>query len=270
MAQAGSALGSAKEPDLVLVESEKVGAALDDDLDALSANCSPNTRVMLFGADNDIVLYKKLIGLGITDYFTPGASPDQVMSSIEETFLEGDAENQARVIAFIGANGGAGSSVVAANVAYCLAEQYNQPVTLLDLDLSFGVAGLEFDIQSKQSVMEALGQPERLDETLVERFLIPHTENLSVLPSTGDLAGIDELNHEALETLTTLLQQMNSFVVLDLPRTWRPWVRETIIDCDELVIVAQPELVALRNAKNLLDYHLSVQVKNGQDKHHLN
>ena len=49
---------------------------------------------------------------------------------------------------------------------------------------------------------------------------------------------------------------MNSYVVLDLPRTWRPWARETLLDCDEVIIVAQPELTGLRNAKNLID-HLS-------------
>ena len=49
---------------------------------------------------------------------------------------------------------------------------------------------------------------------------------------------------------------MNSYVVLDLPRIWRPWAREILLDCDEVIIVTQPELAGLRNAKNLID-HLS-------------
>jgi pilus assembly protein CpaE len=254
--QAATHLGSAGEPDLVLVESEKVGSDLDDELQGLSAHCSPDTRVMLFGPNNDISLYKKLLNIGITDYFAIGSTADQVLTSIEHTFLDVDIANQARVIAFVAANGGAGSSVISANTAFCLAQQHQKQVTLVDLDLPFGTSGLEFDIQSKQSVSDALAQPERLDETLLERFMVSQDQYLSILPSGANLGGSDEVSSEALESIISLLRQMNSYVVLDLPRTWRPWAREILLDCDEVIIVTQPELAGLRNAKNLID-HLS-------------
>ena len=254
--QAATHLGSVGEPDLILVESEQLGTDLDKELQDLSANCSPDTRVMLFGPNNDISLYKKLISIGITDYFTIESTAAQVLTSIEQTFLDVDIASQARVIAFVAANGGAGSSVIAANTAYCLAQQQQQPVTLVDLDLPFGTAGLEFDIDSKQSVSDALAQPERLDETLLERFMVSQDEYLSILPSGANLGSPDEVSSDALESLISLLKQMNSYVVLDLPRTWRPWARETLLDCDEVIVVAQPELAGLRNAKNLMD-HLS-------------
>ena len=254
--QAATHLGAAREPDLIIVESDKTGTELDADLETLSSNCSPETKVMLFGANNDISLYKRLIGMGITDYFAPDSSAEQVITAIEQTFLEGDASNLARVIAFMDANGGAGSSIIAANVAYCLADQYKQPVTIVDLDLTFGTVGLEFDIQAKQSVSDALAQPERLDETLLERFMFSYNDNLSILPSSGSFGGSNEINESALEALLTLLQQMNSYVVLDLPRTWLPWIQEVLLDCDEAVIVATPQLSGLRNAKTLLE-HLS-------------
>ena len=254
--QAATHLGAAREPDLIIVESDKTGTELDADLETLSSNCSPETKVMLFGANNDISLYKRLIGMGITDYFAPDSSAEQVITAIEQTFLEGDASNLARVIAFMDANGGAGSSIIAANVAYCLADQYKQPVTIVDLDLTFGTVGLEFDIQAKQSVSDALAQPERLDETLLERFMFSYNDNLSILPSSGSFGGSNDINQSALEALLTLLQQMNSYVVLDLPRTWRPWIQEVLLDCDEAVIVATPQLSGLRNAKTLLE-HLS-------------
>ncbi len=254
--QAAAHLGASREPDLVLVESDKAGTELDAELEILSSNCSPETKVMLFGANNDISLYKKLIGMGITDYFAPGSNADQVVTAIEQTFLEVDASNLARVIAFMDANGGAGSSVIAANIAHCLAEQYKQPVTLVDLDLTFGTVGLEFDIQAKQSVSDALAQPERLDETLLERFMVSYSENLSILPSVGSFGGSNDVDETALESLMTLLQQMNSYVVLDLPRAWSPWIQEVLLDCEEAVVVATPQLSGLRNAKSLLE-HLS-------------
>jgi pilus assembly protein CpaE len=42
-------------------------------------------------------------------------------------------------------------------------------------------------------------------------------------------------------------------VVVDLPHTWTPWVKRVLLQADEIVIVAAPDLANLRNAKNLLD-----------------
>ena len=42
-------------------------------------------------------------------------------------------------------------------------------------------------------------------------------------------------------------------VVLDIPHAWNAWVRHTLATVDEIVIVAEPDLANLRNAKNLAD-----------------
>lgn len=42
-------------------------------------------------------------------------------------------------------------------------------------------------------------------------------------------------------------------VVLDIPHAWTAWVRHTLSTIDEVVIVAEPDLANLRNAKNLVD-----------------
>ena len=217
---------------------------------------------MLFGPNNDISLYKKLIDIGITDYFAAGSTADQLLAAIERAFLDVNSTNQGRVIAFMGSNGGAGSSVISANTAYCLAKQGQQPVTLVDLDLPFGTASLEFDIQSKQSISDVLSQPERLDETLLERFMVSESQYLSILPSVANLENSDEIDVNSLESLISLLRQMNAYVVLDLPRVWRPWLHETLLDCEETVIVAQPELAALRNTKNILDHLMELRTVN--------
>jgi pilus assembly protein CpaE len=43
------------------------------------------------------------------------------------------------------------------------------------------------------------------------------------------------------------------YVVLDLPHTWSKWMRQTLLSADEVVVVAQPDLAGLRNAKNIFD-----------------
>jgi len=42
-------------------------------------------------------------------------------------------------------------------------------------------------------------------------------------------------------------------VILDIPHAWNAWIRHTLATIDEVVIVAEPDLANLRNAKNLAD-----------------
>lgn len=220
----------------------------------MAQQCSSETRVMLLGAANDIHLYKQLIAMGLTDYFSGDTHAEQVLGSIERTFSDIDPNTQARVIAFIGAGGGVGSSSIAANTAWGLADTYEEKVTLVDLDLAFGTSSLEFNIDSKQTVADALDQPDRLDNALVERFLTPYNDHVSVLTAPANLAERQNIGIESIELLLGLVRKLSNFVVLDLPNVWHSWVQELLLQADETVIVAYPDLAGVRNTKNMLEF----------------
>jgi pilus assembly protein CpaE len=42
-------------------------------------------------------------------------------------------------------------------------------------------------------------------------------------------------------------------VIVDMPHTWTPWIKATLIGADENVIVATPDLASLRNAKSMVE-----------------
>jgi pilus assembly protein CpaE len=42
-------------------------------------------------------------------------------------------------------------------------------------------------------------------------------------------------------------------VIVDMPHSWEPWVKATLIGADDIVVVATPDLASLRNAKNLVE-----------------
>jgi pilus assembly protein CpaE len=41
--------------------------------------------------------------------------------------------------------------------------------------------------------------------------------------------------------------------VLDLPHVWTTWSKRILMDADDVLVVAAPDLAGLRNAKNLID-----------------
>jgi pilus assembly protein CpaE len=42
-------------------------------------------------------------------------------------------------------------------------------------------------------------------------------------------------------------------VVLDVPHQWSAWTKRVLIGADDILVVAEPDLANLRNAKNLID-----------------
>ena len=84
-----------------------------------------------------------------------------------------------RIFAFVGAKGGVGSSTIAHNVGWLLSRKLMIDTVITDLDLAFGTAGLNFNQDAAQGIVDALGQPERVDQTLLDRLLAKAGEQLS-------------------------------------------------------------------------------------------
>ncbi len=250
-------LAEHETPPILIVETDAEGGAMMEQLGRLADVCAPATRVVLIGRDNDITLYRTLIREGITDYIVGPADVDQLRQSFHDSLTEADAANVGRVIAFTGVRGGVGSSVIAHHTAFALSQTYGEQVIVVDLDIPYGTAALVFNIRARQTTADALSQMNRMDEVLLERFMVPYgpsKNKVSILPSPASLtAGID-VTTEGLNTILRLVRNMAGFVVLDLPHTWQKWFRELIVECDELVLVAEPDLACLRDMKNIVEF----------------
>ena len=231
----------------------ETGDALFQVMERLADVCNPGARVVLIGTTNDIALYKQLMEIGISEYCCAPVDTTQLIAVIERVFSDADSSNLGRVVAFIGAEGGVGSSTLAANTAHLLGQQYQDSVILVDLDLPFGTAALSLNLQPRQNVAEALSDPNRLDDVLVERFMLKYDDYLSVVAAPATLDGNNDIELASFEILLKLLQQMASFVVLDLPHQWPSWMPEVLFDANEVVVTAGLDLASLRDVKNMFD-----------------
>jgi len=240
-------------PNLILIESGMRGRGLFDQLDELASVCDVGTKVVVIGATNDIGLYRELIRRGISEYLVPPLAPLQVVRTIAGLYADPDKPFIGKVTAFIGAKGGVGSSTLAHNLAWQISENCRVSTTIVDLDLSFGTAGLDFNQDATQGIGDALSQPDRVDDVLLERLMTRCTERLSLFAAPATLDREWELEPDAYETVISQIRSTVPHVILDLPHTWSSWVKNTLLLADEVVIVASPDLACLRNAKNMYD-----------------
>lgn len=241
-------------PNLILIESGMRGGELFAQLEQLASVCDEDTRVVIIGAANDIKLYRQLIDKGISEYIVPPFHPLTLIRSISELFNDPDKPFVGKVAAFFGAKGGVGSSTIAHNIAWYLAENLLQETALVDLDASWGTTGLDFAYDATQGLEEALAQPDRLDETLLDRIMLRHTPTLSILPASGSLVHKPNMSLEAYETVVSGVRSLSPLTVLDMPHYWSEWTMSVLTGVDDVVITAMPDLANLRNTKNLVDY----------------
>ncbi|MBC6981652.1 AAA family ATPase [Caulobacter sp. 17J80-11] len=240
-------------PSLIIVESMTSAAQMIAELDELAEQCDAGTKVVVIGAANDIALYRELIRRGVSEYLVAPVQPMQLISAIGSLYNDPAAPFVGRTIAFVGARGGVGASTVAHNTAYAISERLSAQTVIVDFDLPFGTAGLDFNQDPVQGVADALNEPERLDPVLLDRMMVRCTDRLSLFAAPASLDSDWDVSPEAIEEVATRIRGTAPFVVLDLPHQWNAWMRRMMITADEVVVVATPDLASLRNAKNMID-----------------
>jgi pilus assembly protein CpaE len=240
-------------PNLIIVECLAPPAALLQQLDELAAYCDENVKLILIGESNDVGLYRELIRRGVSEYLVPPLQPLQLIRTISGLYLDPAKPFLGRTIACVGAKGGVGASTIAHNLAWCMAEHGRVNTTLVDLDLSWGTTGLDFNTDPALGIADALESPDRVDDVLLDRLLTRHSDYLTLFTAPGALDRDYEIAADAYETVIEGVRRGVPFVMLDLPHTWSKWMRQTLLAADDVLIVAQPDLAGLRNTKNLFD-----------------
>lgn len=240
-------------PGLLIIETHENPATLFDQLERLSSVCKGDTQLVLVGRHNDVGLYRQLLRRGVSEYLNTPLDPRHLAEILIGVCAGPDSSRQGRLISFIGASGGAGSTTMANNVAWQLGRIYADEVTLIDLDLASGTVGLDYNLESPQTVAQALAQSDRLDDQMLERFLARYNDNLSLITAPGDCGTPADPDTVALDAFLAVLRRNAAWVVLDLPRQWTGWVRHVLDASDEIVVTAAPTLASLRNAKSAVD-----------------
>ncbi len=253
LAKAVDHFQTAATPNLIIVETLDGGAGLFAQLGELAEVCDPSTKVILIGRANDIGLYRELMRQGISDYIVRPRSPLQIIKSIATLYVDPSAPPIGRTIAFVGARGGAGSSTLAHNVAWCAAEEMQSDTVILDLDLPFGTASLDFEQDPTSGLVEALASPERLDDVLLDRLLQKHTERLSLFTAPNLLDRDYDIDDQAFETVIDIVRGAAPTIIVDVPHIWTGWSKRLLQTADQIVITATADLAAFRNTKNLVD-----------------
>ena len=252
LAAAVEAYGSMPTPNVIVIESDGTSDILEG-LDDLAGVCDPGTRVVVIGTPQDEAPYRELVRRGVNDYVVGPVETIDVVRSICSLFSASESIITGRVVAVVGAKGGVGASTVAHNVAWMIARDLALDSVVIDLDLAFGTAGLDYNQDPLQGIANAVLSQERPDTALMERLLAKCTEHLSLLAAPAALDRVYDFGAEAFDAIFDTLRMTTPCIVLDVPHQWSGWTRRALVSADDILIVAEPDLANLRNTKNMLN-----------------
>ena len=238
-------------PNVIIIETERDNDILAG-LDQLATVCDAGTRVVVIGNENDVAPYRELVRRGVSDYVVGPVDTLDVVRSICGLFSAAEAVAVGRMIAVVGAKGGVGASTVAHNVAWAIARDLALDSVVIDLDLAFGTAGLDFNKDPLQGIANAVFSADRPDTAFIERLLAKCTDHLSLLAAPATLERVYDFGEQAFDAIFDTLRMSTPCIVLDIPHQWSGWTRRALIGADDILIVAEPDLANLRNTKNML------------------
>jgi len=240
-------------PNLILLETFAPREMLFQQLDNLSTYCDSDTKVIVIGQENDIVLYRELIAHGISDYIVAPVDLLTLIGQLSLLYTSKKSQALGRSICVIGAKGGVGASTIAHNLAWSITRTNKLQSIIVDFDLPFGTAALDFNQDPPQGLADAVYSPDRIDETFVDRLLTKCGDTLSILAAPATLDRPYDLSETAFDAIVDILRATTPAIILDMPHQWTAWSRRVMMMADELIIVAAPDLASLRNTKILID-----------------
>ncbi len=261
---------NAPTPNLIVVETKKSGDELVAELSNLAEVCDSETKVLVIGTFNDIVMYRDLISKGVSEYLVAPVTMADIMAVVTDIYVNPESGVLGRTIAFIGAKGGNGSSTIAHNIAWAISSTYQTDVVLADMDMAFGTANINLDQDPAQGMAEAVYSAERVDDILLDRLLAKCAEHLSLLAAPSTLDRTYDFDQKAFNQVLEVAQKGVPYVIADLPQQWTSWTREVLSSADEVVVTACPDLTNLRNTKNLIDKLIELRPNDKKPKLILN
>jgi len=247
-------LSGTRSPRVLVVDISDVALPVTE-VHQLADVCEPGVSVIVIGNRDEVGLYRDLLQAGVTEYIVKPLTDSLVAKALNTA--KGGTEptpisrKLGKVIGLVGARGGVGTSTMAVNLAWHLANRQGRRVALADLDLHNGVCSLMLNVPPSSGLREALENPLRIDTLFIERTMAAYNERLFVL---GDEEPLDaELLFEdnAVDRLIEVLREQFHYVVADLPRLPNPLSRRIFDIADTRVIVLDPTLQAIRDAARI-------------------
>ena len=197
---------------------------------------------------------------GVDLYLTKPVHPLDLQANIKALLLQRKARKAALaergyVVGVVSAKGGQGVSTVALNLAIAYSRQQKVKSIAAEMRPGLGTWSDELNIPVTNSMVQLLKMnPPEITQTTVENALSAQIHGIRILLSGGGAMDADLASAiNQYEMILTNLEAIAPMVVLDIGTPFLPAFPLVMDTCDELVVVTEPQTLAVRRTARLLE-----------------
>lgn len=239
-------------PDLVIIGTDDISGTFIEKLGVLAGHCIEGTEAVVIGPENDVQLYRQLVGLGVRDYLVRPIDAEDMVGVIAHALFEKKGISESRLIGVIGAMGGVGTTSIAQMLAWDIAEELKQKTMLMDAAGGWSTLGVSLGIEPSATLAECVKNAVDGSEEDIERVFSKVSENLTVFACGGDDMIRYAVDGDQYEKAVDRIMTTFPVVVVDLSCAPADVSHRMIERAHDILIVTTTGLTSLRSARALL------------------
>lgn len=238
--------------DLVIIETDTTDDSFIARLEGLAEHCEEGTAAIIVGPVNDVYLYRKLVGMGVSDYLVRPIEKNVLADVIAKALIDKMGTAGSRLVALMGAKGGVGTSSLSQAVALGYAEKKAQKTMLLDAAGGWSYLSVTMGTEPISTLADAAKNAIGDDDGAFNRLIFEAAKNLSIVSSGGEIMLEEPVSSEAYEDLLDRLMGVYPHVVVDLSMASANLKKTVLHRAHDILLVSTPNLPALRAARTLM------------------
>ena len=229
----------------------------------------PELATAAVGADQNPDVVLAAMRAGARDYFVIRKDESNVAASLGRLLRRNaqgnaSAQNGARgkLFAVLGGHPDEGIAFLAEHLALAISKDLNpapgkrelrERVLLVDAATPAGAAAIYLNIAQAYSVLDAVNDAHRCDQTLVDTAFPRHSSGLQLLSLPEDFIGSPQLNHEDFLKLLQVLRGLFGAIVVTLDGHAPPaGLKGLVTQADRTLLLTDQSIIKSRHSKYLL------------------
>jgi pilus assembly protein CpaE len=244
----------ARHPDLIIVEIDETGSTLNGGPPASViesfTRALPGAVIFASGRSTSADFVLEVIRAGALEFIRRPIDREELISALDKVLRlrrgAPAARQPGRLTSVFSTKGGLGVTTLATNLAVCLAERAPGSTLLIDLDTRQSDVSTFLNLDSPYSVLDALDNLERLDESFLRGVITKHSSGLLILAGPSRVER-SQLVAEQVQAGLAIIRSHFDHVLLDLRHDMDPATIAALEVSDAILFLTSLNVSALRS-----------------------